>query len=1145
MSEQWYLRETHGSSVYGPYNRKQINEYVRRGSLAPHHQISKDKKHWAEFKTFVQMSPLKPRIHGGKILANYELREELGRGGMGIVYHAFDFKLQRECALKVLQTSEEKDERSLKRFIEEARAAASLKHPNIVNIYEVGTSPKFFFTMEYVQGVTLKEWINSDQGQLKDALNIFADICRGIAYAHENKIIHRDLKPENIMIDKDNAVKVMDFGLAKDLDSRRSLSCTGEIIGTPKYMSQEVADGSKGDIRSDIYSLGAILYEILTKRAPFEGSNAIEIFYQLANSEVIPPSRLNPSVPKDVEIVCLHCLKKSPDARYQSVAFLVEEIENIIANRPIKTQPPGMLERSFKWCQRYPLIALLLVLTIGLALLASFSYYLERTTRIQLWKSREEISRQNKDIRKQALELKEAKIAKEKALEESHRQLGEVHMKLADYQINNRNLSKAAQELLNAHKIFYGLPAGKTFARQKYLTQIAMLLQYSIFPNLPCLEKEITFPFGEGVQMAFAEKYIALRYNQQIFIWPLDQVTTNQKVSKTFDDAEVKIPCTTVSGPISISMDGNLLAITQREAVDIYDIHKRRNLYSIPLGVDCLSFGTSGHSLLLRNRRMIQLVDVDFNARQILKIDAPATPLHHWNISRPFVDFESKNSAIFWNTSWGIDKWDKNGKVTTVLKHLGGDITCVKSSPDKMWLAYGDRSGRLAFYSISDQNKIMLAAHRSSVNHIQFSPDGRLCASADSNGMVCLWHIARKKLIFKLPLGRLIWRLRFTPQGRYLETISFGVKKLHYQKWKIEPYLQKVLRLTPDERLIFKNMRKLTSHIDFLYEFPIAISPCGQFVAAPYHIYCVLWNINQNNTPIVGLKTVSLLEAHTAKMQDFSLSPDAKWIAILYRSRKLVIEKVNEGHVSASMNIYESISRSKFTFSNDSRFLLYSKGRVLKSFHIARRMVIRQAKSINPIRSIAVSPNGKWIALGQSDGMLEIWPQEFLYKEGREKAAPRGNEKFFAGKEYPPYTITDIAWHCSGEKLAVLNTKSQIVVWQRDQQETNHWEIINWWTFPEQVAQVSFAPDGHRLGIFTKNDIAIYDLRYKLQVYSYLGYLKGGAASFERNWNYLTLPAITGEILIFHLDSKRRLENLSPAELEKEVFIRMGESPNH
>ncbi|OWK46863.1 serine/threonine-protein kinase [Fimbriiglobus ruber] len=291
---------------------------------------------------------------------DFELLAELGRGGMGVVYKARQKSLNRVVALKMVREAHLATTTDVARFRAEAEAAARLQHPNIVTVHEVGTHDgQAYFCMEYVEGRTLGQRVAAD-GPLppREAARIVAVIARAVQHAHDHGILHRDLKPSNILLaglrgddrgssghdtGPDSATKVTDFGLAKQTDQTESLTRTGAVVGTPSYMSPEQATGRK-DLTpaADVYSLGAILYELLTGRPPFRAAHPVDTLLMVLEQEPVPPRDLNPGVDRDLELVCLKCLQKPSDLRYARADALAADLEAFLAGEPTSVQPGSL-----------------------------------------------------------------------------------------------------------------------------------------------------------------------------------------------------------------------------------------------------------------------------------------------------------------------------------------------------------------------------------------------------------------------------------------------------------------------------------------------------------------------------------------------------------------------------------------------------------------------------------------------------------------------------------------------------------------------------------------------------------------------------------------------------------------------------------
>ncbi|MHC5079914.1 MAG: serine/threonine-protein kinase [Planctomycetota bacterium] len=271
-------------------------------------------------------------------LGKYRVLEEIGRGGMGIVYKAFDPDLKRTVALKVIISGEDASKEAIERFRREAEAVAKLgHHPNIVPVHEVGAEKnRHFIAMHFVEGKSLDDMITDGEVAPRRAAKIARKIASALAHAHAKGVLHRDVKPANILVTSSGEPQITDFGLARDVESDSALTQSGTTMGSPSYMPPEQADGRLEaiDARSDVYSLGAALYEMLVGRPPFEGATMINVIRKVIMEEPASPRQWNPSVPRDLETICLKCLEKDPERRYASAEVLGEDLRRFLESEP-------------------------------------------------------------------------------------------------------------------------------------------------------------------------------------------------------------------------------------------------------------------------------------------------------------------------------------------------------------------------------------------------------------------------------------------------------------------------------------------------------------------------------------------------------------------------------------------------------------------------------------------------------------------------------------------------------------------------------------------------------------------------------------------------------------------------------------------
>jgi WD40 repeat protein len=311
-------------------------------------------------------------------LGDYEIVEEIARGGMGVVYRARQKGLNRLVALKVVLAGRLASPQAVQRFRAEAENVAALDHPHIVPVYEVGEHEgRPFFAMKLL-GESLAREVPRYREDPRAAARLVAAVARAVHHAHQRGILHRDLKPANILLDADGRPHVGDFGLARRVEGEGA-TVSGAILGTPAYMAPEQAGGRAPTTAVDVYGLGAVLYELLTGRPPFQAPSSMETVLKVLHEEAVPPGRLRPGLPADLEVICLKCLRKEPEGRYASAKELADDLDRFLAGEPIEARPVGPLERAARWVRRNPVVASLavavvLVLLAGIGVASYFAY---------------------------------------------------------------------------------------------------------------------------------------------------------------------------------------------------------------------------------------------------------------------------------------------------------------------------------------------------------------------------------------------------------------------------------------------------------------------------------------------------------------------------------------------------------------------------------------------------------------------------------------------------------------------------------------------------------------------------------------------------------------------------------------------------
>ncbi len=320
-------------------------------------------------------------------VGDYELLEEIARGGMGVVYRARQSSLKRIVAVKMIRSGEFAGEAEVRRFRAEAEAAANLRHPNIVAIHEIGEHEgRHYFSMDFVAGQNLAQVCGGQPVAARQAAEWLKAIAEAVQFAHQRGVLHRDLKPQNILVDAEGRPHVTDFGLAKDLHADGGVTQTGAVMGSPSYMAPEQARGRNDLVgpASDVYSLGAVLYELLTGRAPFRGASTIETLNRVMTEEPARPGSLNEAAPTDLETICLKCLEKEPARRYPTARALAEDLGHFLAGEPVQARPASAARRAVSWARRHRTLMTAAASALFLAL-AGLAYGLWEQTQYLTW----------------------------------------------------------------------------------------------------------------------------------------------------------------------------------------------------------------------------------------------------------------------------------------------------------------------------------------------------------------------------------------------------------------------------------------------------------------------------------------------------------------------------------------------------------------------------------------------------------------------------------------------------------------------------------------------------------------------------------------------------------------------------------------
>lgn len=661
---------------------------------------------------------------------DYELLEVIARGGMGVVYRARQISLQRVVAVKMLLAGEFAGPRFVERFRAEAEAVARLQHPGIVAIHEVGEQEGHpFFSMDYVEGRNLAEVI-SDLGfrssDFRRSASWLKSIAEAVHYAHQRGILHRDLKPSNVLIDALGQPRLTDFGLAKRLGSDLSpaedpwsLTLSGQVLGSPNYLPPEQAEGRHARVGppSDVYSLGAILYHLLTGRPPFQGESLTTLLRQVVETAPVAPRLLNPGIPRDLETICLKCLEKDARKRYPTAQDVADELERFLQDLPIQARPVQAAGKALRWCRRQPMRAALsaaLILTF-LSGTIGIAWQLKRARAGELLALRQAY----------AGDIREA----QRAMEEGD--LGGARQTLNKYRPGNP-ASGFRQPTL---------PVDLRGWEWRYLWGLCRSEEQSILTHRP----------GAFANLALspAGDLLAVRqWGGNIDLW--DWAGRRQMGTLTNESQP---------GAMAFVPGGNLLASTHSDTngpvVRFWDVTTRRILRTLP-------HPTPVHSLALSpDGEWLATFDVEPR----LRLWRASTGEPVTNLLAPGAMNALGRVPVFSpdGTTLALGEMDgsirllslKAGRITTTLPTPieGNGVTALAFSPDGRLLAsgHGHSDGTIRFWNPATGAPAgSLEGHRGWVTTLLFTPDGRTLYSGSSDQTIRGWDVAQRKEIGRL-----------------------------------------------------------------------------------------------------------------------------------------------------------------------------------------------------------------------------------------------------------------------------------------------------------------------------------------------------------------------------------------------------------
>jgi eukaryotic-like serine/threonine-protein kinase len=922
-----------------------------------------------------------------RTLGDYELLEEIGRGGMGVVYKARQKSLNRTVAVKMILSGRFASKQEVLRFRGEAEAAGRLRHPNIVTIYETGEHDgHHFFSMDFVQGRSLAEIVREGSLPAQRAARYVRIVATAIHYAHEQGILHRDLKPSNVLVDGNDEPRVTDFGLAKRLHGDFGLTVTGQVLGSPNFMPPEQTGAWQAKVgpQSDVYGLGAILYHLLTGRPPFQAETIAEILRQLRDQELVSPRLLNPSLPRDLETICLKCLEKEPAKRYVSAQALACELQRFLENVPIQARPVSWIAKAWRWCQRKPAFAGLSAATVILVLAVAIG------SPVAAFLINRERRQDHENL--YAADIRDAQAAWERGNVGHARDLLHLH----EPRSNQQDSPGFEWRYLT------NLCAGSQLCTWRWHSQVVGCVAFS--PDggkLASGSSDSTVHIVDvasrkhlGSWTAHRGQVVALTFSTDgrllatagsddtVKLW---NAATGQQIASTNLQA-ARLAFSPVTNVLAIATGDPTMGGSVGDVI-LWDYTRPDQTRTLLQAGSRLAFSSDGLQLATGScDNSIKLWNVATGLpmlslthdNALAAVALAFSPDHRWLAA----------SSFYLND---ITLWDlKTGRAEVLSEHHQ-KVWSLCFSPDSTLLASGSADQSILLWDLATRRpRVRLKGHGSEVMTVAFARDGQLLASGGRDNTVRLWSVKTNQSSEPIAdyRGGCTWPLFSADGGRFFNgtanhTIEVWEIASH-QRLAVLPNSDFPLAVSDDNlHLVALSLPTSLQHWNLsgpvleqslpLVEgpsepLPFAISLHGTLLAASYNDCTVgIWNTKTG-------QRIRAWQAHEKHIFCVAFSPDGRLLATCSRDYTAKIWEVATGHLKKTLTDHHS-AVFQAIFLDQGKMLATASG---DGTAILWDAITWEPKGTltghqGPVGSIALSPDGRTLATGSFDQTVKLW----------------------------------------------------------------------------------------------------------------------------------------------------------------------------